>query len=127
MSGDRTSYIIPVLLIAVGIGWLLGTLGFGPQVLWVWTFSLGALGILAFVVGGFDKVTVVIGPIFLLASVLSYLRQSGQLSPNVEVPGLMVATGLLLLLAHHPSIPVPLWLFPPGEGKQPASGKKPAP
>jgi len=127
MSGDRTSYIIPVLLIAVGIGWLLGTLGFGPQVLWIWTFSLGALGILAFVVGGFDKVTVVIGPIFLLAAVMSYFRQTGRLSPNVEVPGLMVATGLLLLLAHHPSIPVPSWLFPPGERKEPSSGKKPSP
>ena len=127
MPSDRASYIIPVLLIAVGIGWLLGTLGFGPQVLWVWTFSLGALGILAFVVGGFDKVTVVIGPIFLLAAVMSYFRQTGQLAPNVEVPGLMVATGLLLLLAHHPSIPVPAWLFPPAEAKPTASGKKPAP
>lgn len=124
MPTDKTSLIVPVLLIAVGTGWLLSALGIGQSILWIWTLGLGAVGVVAFLVGGFDKVTVVIGPLFLLASIMSVLRQTGRLSLNVEIPVLIIAMGVMLLIARMPSVPVPNWILQPGEGKASAAGKK---
>ena len=64
-----------------------------------------------FVVGGFDKVTVAIGPFFLIASILSVMRQTGRLAMNIEVPVLVIAAGVLLLVAQSKSIPAPKWLI----------------
>jgi hypothetical protein len=73
-ANSRAPLIIPILIMLVGTGWLVTVLGFSPGVNWIWTLSLGVVGILTFVVSGFDKVSVVVGPFFLLASVLSVLR-----------------------------------------------------
>jgi len=115
MAGGKT-LIIPILLITLGVGWLLTTLGIVPRIDWVWTLGLGLVGILVFVVGGFDKVTVAIGPFFLIASILSVLRQTGRLAMNIEVPVLVIAAGVLLLVARSNSIPAPTWLL---EDKRP--------
>ena len=119
MAANRTSLIVPVLLIAVGTGWLMATIGVAPHILWVWTLSLGAVGVLTFLVWGVDKVTIVIGPLFLLASILSVLRQTERLTLNVEFPILIIATGVLLLLSHWAAVPVPAWLQLPQTGKWP--------
>lgn len=107
---SRTSLIVPVLLIAIGTGWLLASMGIAPKILWVWTLGLGAIGVLTFLVWGLDKVTVVLGPLFLLASVLSVLRQSERITVNAELPLLIIAAGVLALVAHLPGVPVPAWL-----------------
>jgi hypothetical protein len=118
-SNSRASLVIPILIIAVGTGWLLTAQGFAPGVNWVWILGLGVVGILTFVLSkGFDKVSVVLGPFFLLASLLSVLRQTGQLSVDTEVPLLVISIGLLLLVAHSPGIPKPRWYVP-----LPASGE----
>ena len=117
MPKDKTTLIIPILLVALGCGWLLATLKLAPQILWIWTLGLAAVGILTFLIGGFDKVTVVIGPFFLATSLLSVLRQTGRLRFDVEVPILVIVLGALLLVAHLPAVPVPRWF---GE-----DGKKP--
>ena len=96
---NRTSLIVPVLLIAVGTGWLLATLGFAPKILWIWTLSLGAVGALTFLVWGLDKVTVVIGPLFLLASILSVLRQTEYIHWDAEVP-LLIARAASSIFAR---------------------------
>ena len=119
MAASRTSLIVPVLLIAVGTGWLLATLGIATKILWIWTLSLGAVGALTFLVWGFDKVTVVIGPLFLLASILSVLRQTERITMNAEVPLLVIAAGVLSLVAHLQSVPVPAWLQLDQPGKKP--------
>jgi len=111
--------IVPILLITFGIGWLLTTLGVVPRVDWVWTLGIGMVGILAFALGGIDKVTVVVGPFFLLASFLSILRQTGRLPIDIEVPVLIIAAGVLLLVARLPSVPAPNWLLQSAEGPQP--------
>ena len=121
MGASRISLIVPVLLIAVGTGWLLATLGIAPKILWIWTLSLGAVGALTFLVWGLDKVTVVIGPLFLLASILSVLRQTKYIDLNSEVPVLIIASGVLSLVAHLPGVPVPAWLELGHTGKK--SGK----
>jgi hypothetical protein len=102
--------VIPILLIMLGFGWLLTSLGVMPGIDWVWTVGIALVGILTFVAGGFDTVTVAVGPFFLLASCLSVLRQSVRLDINLEVPILIIAAGLLLAIAQLPFIPSPRWL-----------------
>jgi hypothetical protein len=68
--------------------------------------------VLTFVVSGVDKVSVVVGPFFLLASVLSVLRQTGSLRLDVEVPVLVIGIGVLMLVAQVPAVPTPGWFVP---------------
>ncbi len=110
MKPDKRTLILPLLLIAVGVGWLLTTLGVAPGIDWVWTLGLAIVGLLTFAIGGIDKVSVVIGPFFVLASMLSILRQTGRLRFDVEVPLLVILTGVLLLVARMPAIPIPRWI-----------------
>jgi hypothetical protein len=109
MKPDKKSLLIPILLICLGVGWLLTTLKVAPGIDWVWTLGLAVVGLLTFVVGGFDKVTVVIGPFFVAASCLSILRQTERLQVDVEVPILVVLAGCLLLVARSPAVPIPKW------------------
>jgi hypothetical protein len=117
---------IPILIIAVGLGWLLTAQGFGPGINWVWTLGLGVVGILTFLLSGLDKVSVVLGPFFLLASLLSVLRQTGNLTLDIEVPLLVISIGVLLLFAQIPAIPKPRWLLPatPPPPHEPSPPKK---
>ena len=62
------------------------------------------------VIGGIDKLTVVIGPFFTIASCLSLMRQTNRLTLNIEVPILVIVAGLLMLVARLPSVPAPQWL-----------------
>ena len=113
MKPNKKTLLLPVLLIVVGVGWLLTTLGVAPGIDWVWTLGLAAVGLLTFVVGGFDKITFVAGVFFIVTSVLSVLRQTGRISLDIEVPVLVILAGVLLLSARHPSIPIPEWSIEP--------------
>jgi hypothetical protein len=126
LSKSRAPLIIPVLIIVVGVGWLLTAEGFGPGINWLWTLGLGVIGILTFVLSkGLDKVSVVLGSFFLLASLLSVLRQTGQLSLDIEVPVLVISIGILLLLAQLPAIPKPGWYVAlPPPAAEPSAPKK---
>ncbi len=110
MNQSKSTILLPVLLVAIGSGWLLSNMGIAPDVDWVWTLLLAALGILTFVLGGFDKVTAIVGPLFIIGSGMSWLRQTGRISVGFEVPVLMILGGVLALLAHLPFIPAPRWL-----------------
>jgi hypothetical protein len=107
---DKQTLILPILLITVGVGWLLSTLGITPEINWVWTLGLFATGLLTFALYGFDKATLPIGGFFLTAAVLSVLRQTGRLSLDVEIPILVIVGGVLLLACRHPAVPTPKWL-----------------
>jgi hypothetical protein len=111
MKSDKTTLVLPILLITVGAGWLLTTLGVAPGINWVWTLGLAVVGLLTLAVSGFDKVSVVIGPLFIAASVLSVLRQTGRLHADIEVPILVIFAGVLLLVARTPAIPIPKWII----------------
>lgn len=123
MKPEKKTLVLPLLLIAVGAGWLLSALEITPGVDWIWRLSLAAVGLLAFVAGGFDKVTVVIGPFFILASGFSLLRQSGRLPVGIEVPILVIVAGVLLLVARSPAIPVPPWLIESPKAKRQSADK----
>jgi hypothetical protein len=107
---SKQTLILPVLLVALGAGWLLTTLGILPGIDWAWTLGLAAVGILAFALSGLDKVSIVLGPFFIAASVLSLLRQRGHLPLDVELPLLVMLAGILLLVARHGAVPLPRWL-----------------
>jgi hypothetical protein len=107
MQNDRSSLILGVLLVAVGGGWLLSSLGFIPTVDWAWTLGLAVVGVLAVALSGFDKVSFVVSGFFGLASLFSILRQTRLLSMDVEVPLLVLSAGLLLLMARSRAIPMP--------------------
>jgi hypothetical protein len=126
VSNSRAPVVIPILIIVVGIGWLLTALGVGPGINWLWTLGLGVVGILIFVVSkGIDKVSLVLGGFFLLASLLSVLRQTGQLSVDIEVPVLVISIGILLLVAQLAAIPKPTWYEEPAPlVQQPSAPKK---
>ena len=100
---------IPVFLMTVGTGSLLTALDVVPEIDWIWTLGLGTMGILILALGGLNKFTAVAGPMFLSASGLSMLRQTGHITLNVEVPILVIVLGVLSLIAHSKRIPVPSW------------------
>jgi len=118
MHSDRKTLLVPFLLIVIGVGWLLTTLGVAPGIDWIWTLGLATVGVLSFVVGGFDKFTFVAGVFFVVTSVLSVLRQTDRISFDVEVPILVILAGILLLIARHPAIPMPHWVLPPRDADQ---------
>lgn len=109
MNGRRSLWI-GCLLIAMGTGWLLTAMGVAPGVDWMWTLGVAAVGVLTFIVGGFDKVTFVVGTFFIAASTFSVLRQTNQLKFDIEVPLLVMTGGVLLVLSNLPLIPEPTWM-----------------
>lgn len=123
MGSKKTTLLLPVFLIVVGIGWLLTTIGVAPGIDWIWTLGLTAAGAMAFVLGGFNKVTVVVGPFFILAGSLSILRQTDRLSLDVETPVLVITAGILLLCAHLPSVPTPDWVLPESKPNKTKEGE----
>lgn len=82
MMSSKQPLIAALLLIVVGSGWLLNNLEIVPGVNWIWTLGLGLIGIAWLAIGGINKLTAVLGPFLILASVLSYLRQTGHLDES---------------------------------------------
>ena len=60
--------------------------------------------------GGVNKLSMVVGPWLLVASISSLLRETGRLRVAHEVPILTVALGILLLLAELCRLPLPRWI-----------------
>lgn len=104
---SRKRFVVPILVILLGVTWLLNVLKIIPGVDWIWTVGLAAVGILTLAVGGINKLTAVTGPFFIVASVCSILRQTGRLEIDREVPILTIVLGCLLLLVQLINLPLP--------------------
>ena len=102
--------ILAVLVIALGIAWLLNTLGVIPGVDWLWTGGLGVAGILVLAANGINKFSFVIGLFLLVSSVFSILRQTGRLREDIEIPVLFIIFGVLMLLSVFLPLPAPEFL-----------------
>lgn len=113
MRPDKTTLLFAIFLIVMGTGWLLTNLGFVPEINWLWTIGLAAIGVLAFWLSGFNKFSFVIGTFFIVASILSGLRQMAIVTTDIEVPVMVIISGLLLLIARLPLIPAPHWFSKP--------------
>lgn len=107
---SKKAIAAPLLIVAVGIGWLLNVWGLLPAVDWVWTLLLALAGLLSFLLCGFNKLTFVVGPFLLVASLFSVLRQMGRLSLNEEVPYLVILLGVLWLAGEFLRLPNPEWM-----------------
>jgi hypothetical protein len=112
MTGSKKALAVPILTIALGLGWLLTTLNVVPGVNWIWILGLAVTGALT-LVGSIDKVTVVIGPFLIAATVFSILRQTGRMNIDTEIPSLVIVFGVLMLLARLLPIPAPKWISEP--------------
>ena len=99
--------VVPILMVTVGVTWLLNVLEVVPGVDWIWTGGLAAVGILIIAIGGLNKGTIVTGPLLLVASVCSLLRQTGRLAIDREVPVLVIVLGLLMLVSELSHLPDP--------------------
>lgn len=116
MSGSsKTALVVPIAIIAVGVGWLLNTLHVIPDIDWVWTIGLATIGIVTLALDGVNRVSVVVGPFFLISAVFSVLRQTQAVTENVEIPCLVIALGVLLLVAQTAKLPPPKWIIEPGK------------
>lgn len=105
MAKSKTDIVIPFLILAVGIGWLLTNLDVLPNVNFVWPVGLAAAGAITLVVHGINKGSIVLGPFLIVTAVLSVARQTGRISLDIEVPVLVVMLGALLLLSALSNLP----------------------
>jgi hypothetical protein len=76
-----------------------------PGVNWVWTIGLAAGGVFVLALGGLNKLSIVVGPFLIIASVFSLLRQRGAINVDHEVPSLVIALGALMLLSAIAPLP----------------------
>jgi len=100
-------YIVPILITVIGASWLLNAQGVFPRVDWVWSCGLAAAGLLTLAVGGLDKLTAVAGPFLFVAAICSVIRQTGRLRMETELPLLVMALGIFMLLSHALKLPRP--------------------
>lgn len=112
MTSSKKALVAPILIIALGIGWLLTTQNIVPGVNWIWVVGLGVTGVLI-LVASIDKVTAVVGPFLIAATFFSLMRQTGRISVDTEVPSLVIVFGTLMLLAKILPIPLPKWIIEP--------------
>ena len=110
---NKSALIVPIAIVLVGVGWLLNTLNVIRDINWIWILALAAIGLIVFVVDGLNRFSIVIGPFFIAASLLSVARQTGRLEANVEVPILVILFGVLLLVAQLSKLPAPKWMLEP--------------
>lgn len=111
----RKEVLSPLVIIAVGGTWLLNVLEILPGVDWIWTGGLAAAGLLVLGMGGWNRLTAIIGPFLIIGSVFSVLRQTGRLELDLEVPLLVIILGLLWLYATMARLPWPASLAQPDD------------
>ena len=114
MSMARGPVLFPILLIALGTGWLLTTLKVVPGVDWIWILMLAVVGLLPILLGGLDRFSVPIAAFMAVCTGASLLRQTGRMAVNTEVPVLVIAAGVILLASRLLPLPPPRWLQEPG-------------
>ena len=59
------------------------------------------------VIGTVDKLKGVFGPFLIIASICSVLRQTESLSIEKEIPILVIALGILLVIVNILNLPTP--------------------
>lgn len=107
---SKNAIAVPLLIMGVGIGWLLNVWGVIAAVDWIWTLLLALVGFLTFFLGGWNKITFIVGSFLLVSSVFSLLRQLDKLTANEEIPYLVILLGLLWLLGEMFHLPAPDWM-----------------
>ena len=102
-----TSAVLPILLVLVGGITLLSQYRIMPSFNQTWTIGLAAVGVLTFLINGYNKTTFVFGSFLILSSGMSILRTQEMLDIDKEIPMLFIALGTLMLIARSKAIPDP--------------------
>jgi hypothetical protein len=110
MNGSKKSLFVSLLIMLLGVAWLLNTLEVIPRVDWIWTVGVSGLGILILALGGWNRISVVVGMFLVFAGTFSILRQTGRMRPEIEVPCLVIVFGGLLLTVQLVHVPLPKWV-----------------
>ena len=105
MEIPRLKYVVPMYLIVLGLAWLLDVGNVAPDINWVMTIGVAALGVLGIFTFSLNKVIIVICPLLVVESLCSLLKQIGILQTSVELPILFIALGSLLLLVQVLKLP----------------------
>ena len=98
-------FIIPALVVGLGILWMLDVLGVMPPLGMVWIVGLAGIGIAIFASRGFSKESFPWGGFFFAAAGCSLLRQLDVLEFKVELPLLLIVLGVLLGINQTGIIP----------------------
>lgn len=88
--------IAPLILIAVGIGWLLHSQDVIPGVNWIWVLLLGTVGLSILLVGQKSRTSLIAGPFLMCWAGLTFARQTEVLPASIEGPALVIVFGVLL-------------------------------
>jgi hypothetical protein len=110
MNKARTKFVLPVYVIVLGLSLYLNSLDVVPGVNWVWPASMATVGLLTFLVWGVNKLSVVVGPFLVIASICSFLSQVKLLQRSSEISLLVMALGVLLLIVQVLKLPSPDFL-----------------
>jgi hypothetical protein len=111
-KGSRTGKVgVPILITAVGVGWLLTAQGMMPGVQWAWVIGVATLGAVLLSFEGVNKFSFVVGPSLILGAFLSILRQAGFVGVDTEVPVLTISVGVLWTVANLLLLPTPSWII----------------
>lgn len=95
----------PVVLIVLGLVWLLNSLDWLPEVHWLWILGLGGAGVAIMALDGITKSSIIAGPMLMLAGLMSFARQYYGLEWRFIIPVMLIAAGILMLVARSPAIP----------------------
>ena len=101
---------LALLILSFGVGWLLDELAVGEPIAWIAVIMLSVTGLLVLAIGGWNKLTVFVGPGLLAAAGMSVLYQLDWLSGRLMGPALLIVVGGLLLLSALLPAPLPQWM-----------------
>ncbi len=97
---------LPILIIAVGTGWLLSAKNIMPGVDWALVLSMSSLGLLI-LLSKLSPTSIVLGPILLLSAFLMVMLQSHQIDVDLFLPIIVISFGLLMLISRFIKINPP--------------------
>jgi hypothetical protein len=109
MKSSFHFFIISIVTIALGAGWLLNLFPNINNIHWVWPMGMGLAGLLILALCGVNKLTIVTGPLLIVAAIFTVMRQVGRFEMSQEMPSLVIAMGLLMLVSVLAPIPAPGW------------------
>lgn len=97
----------PLVLIVVGVLWLLVATDLAPATSTLIALALAGVGVTQLVLEGFNKNTLVAGPMWMLAGGLVYAVMHRLIGLSVAGATATIVLGLLMLLARLPAVPEP--------------------
>lgn len=104
-TGNSRHAAFPVLLIVIGSIWLFYSVDWLPDLRCLWILGLTGAGLAVLLLDGITKSSIVSGPLLMLSSLLFYLGEYHALELRIGIPVMLIAAGILQLIARSSAIP----------------------